>query len=92
MTNVSRDERDVATRDSEGSQLLARIGRQVLQALGEPPGFRAVNVRRLWEDHYRVNVLVGGHATSATIAHSYFLKADGTGHVVTATPQIMRRY
>jgi hypothetical protein len=92
MTNVPRNDRDVATTDPWGSQLLARIGRQVLQALGEPSGLRAVNVRRLWEDHYRVNVLVGGDATSATIAHSYFLKADGTGHVITATPSILRRY
>jgi len=92
MTTVARDVRDLATGDSEASQLLARIGRQVLQALGEPSGLRAINVRPLWDDHYRVNVLIGRDATSATIAHSYFLKADGTGHVVTAVPEIMRRY
>jgi hypothetical protein len=92
MTTVSREGRDLATVDSEASQLLARIGRQVLQALGEPSGLRAINVKRLWDDHYRVNVLIGRDATSATIAHSYFLKADGTGHVVTAIPEIMRRY
>jgi hypothetical protein len=92
MTNVARDERSAAAKDPEGSQLLARIGCQVLQVLGEPPGFRAVNVRRLWEDHYRVNVFVGGDAMSATIKHSFFLKADGTGHVLTATPKLMRRY
>ena len=92
MTTVSREGRDLATGDSEASQLLARIGRHVLQALGEPSGLRAINVKRLWDDHYRVNVLIGRDATSATIAHSYFLKADGTGHVVTATPEIMRQY
>jgi len=51
-----------------------------------------VVVRRLWQDHYRVNVLVGSDLTSATIAHSYFLVADGDGKIVSSTPKITRKY
>jgi len=39
-----------------------------------------VQVRRLWDDHYRVNVLIGEDAASAKIANSYFVEADGDGN------------
>jgi|SRR3954471_20952650 hypothetical protein len=68
------------------------IGTQVIRALGQPADRFRVHVRRLWEDHYRVNVLVGGDVTSTTIAHSYFLVADGEGTITAATPAITRRY
>ena len=34
----------------------AALGAHVLSALGRPGGLRRVEVRRLWEGHYRVNV------------------------------------
>lgn len=34
------------------------IGEQVIHTLGQPDGLQGVQVRPLWEDHYRVNVLV----------------------------------
>jgi hypothetical protein len=68
------------------------IGERVIQALGEPGGLHRVQVRHLWGDHYRVNVLVGVDAASATIAHSYFLVTDGAGHILAATPKLSKRY
>ena len=75
-----------------GEQRGARIGEQVIRALGRPDGFHRVQVRPLWEDYYRVNVLVGADAASAKVAHSYFVEADGGGDIVVSTPQIERRY
>ena len=72
--------------------LHARIGVHVLRALGQPAQFQTVQVRPLWEGHYRVNVLVGVNAAMATVAHSYFLKADGEGNIVATTPALARRY
>jgi hypothetical protein len=72
--------------------LNALIGAQVIRTLGEPNGLHTVQVRRLWEDHYRVNVFVGVDATTAKVAHSYFLVADGDGNVIASTPEITRRY
>jgi hypothetical protein len=36
--------------------------------------------------------MVGGDAASVTVAHSYFLEADGKGDIVEATPEIVRKY
>jgi len=82
-----------ADRDAgEGQQLSARIGRHVLLALGQPGDLHRVQVRRLWEDRYRVNVLVGADAISTRIAHSYFLVADGDGNISATAPTITRQY
>lgn len=70
----------------------ALIGEQVIHSLGEPNGLQRVQVRHLWSDHYRVNVLVGGDAVSAKVAHSYFLVADGDGKVIASTPNIKKQY
>jgi hypothetical protein len=91
----------MADRQSEGAKpgpgnsgegLRARIGATVLRELGQPADFQGVQVRPLWAAHYRVNVLVGGNSASVTVAHSYFLEADGEGNVVAATPPLARRY
>lgn len=76
----------------DGESLRARIGSHVLDALGRPGGLHAVQVRRLWERAFRVNVLVGRDAAAVTIAHSYFLEVDGAGDIIGATPAITRRY
>ena len=49
-------------------------------------------VRPLWQDHYRVNVFVGGNAVLAKIANSYFVQADGDGNIVKASPKITKQY
>jgi hypothetical protein len=68
------------------------IAREILRVLGLPAGLRGVDVRPLWDNHYRANVLVGGDATSVTIAHSYFLQADGEGVILASTPALTRVY
>jgi hypothetical protein len=79
--------------DEEGRQQLnAVIGNRVIHALGQPGRLHRVQVRRLWGDRYRVNILVGMDAASATVAHSYFLLADGEGNIIASNPQIMKQY
>ncbi|HLJ93299.1 MAG TPA: hypothetical protein VKU02_08925 [Gemmataceae bacterium] len=70
----------------------AVIAHGVINALGQPGNLHRVQVRPLWQDHFRVNVLVGGDALSARIAHSYFLVADGDGNIIAATPKIAKQY
>jgi hypothetical protein len=50
--------------------LNALIGEQVLYTLGEPGDLFKVQVRLLWGNYYRVNVLLGADATCARIAKS----------------------
>jgi hypothetical protein len=69
-----------------------QIGRNVLEALGQPSNLFKVQVKRLWDDHYRVNVLVGADAASVLLAHSYFLVADAGGRIVSSEPRIEKRY
>jgi hypothetical protein len=76
----------------QGEELNAVIGQQVLHALGLPGGLLQIQVCRLWEDHYRVNVLTDEHRAAAKVAHSYFLVADDKGNVVASTPKLTRRY
>ncbi len=68
------------------------IGAYVMRNLGRPANLVAVQVRCLWEDHYRVNVLVGENAASVTIAHSYFLVMGSDGTCQSSNPTITREY
>ncbi len=72
--------------------LNALIGEQVLHALGRPDALVKVDVRLLWENCYRVNVFLGADASSAMVAHSYFIGVDSDGHIVKSTPQIRNTY
>lgn len=76
----------------ESRQAEATIGERVLRALGRPGDLQKVDVRRLWEDHYRVNVFVGADVASTKVAHSYFLVTDGAGSILESTPNITSRY
>lgn len=82
-----------AEREKQDRQLRKTIvGQHVIKALGQPVGLHRVQVRHLWDVHYRVNVFVGVDAVSATIAHSYFLVTDGTGNIIASTPTLRRHY
>jgi hypothetical protein len=81
-----------AQNKEEHRSLNAVIGKQVLDALGQPGGLLATQVRPLWQDHFRVNVFVGVDAASARIAHSYFLVVDRDGTIIASTPKITRQY
>jgi hypothetical protein len=65
---------------------------QLLQTLGRPAILHRVDVRHLWDDHYRANVYVGADAASTRVAHSYFVVADEAGNILASVPEITRRY
>ncbi len=92
MLTQEKDKQHAAREKQERQQLSALIGKQVLHTLGQPDGLHKLQVRRLWADHYRVNVLVGVDAATAKVAHSYFLVADGQGNVIASAPQIIKQY
>jgi hypothetical protein len=68
------------------------IREQVIHALGKPMDLRSVQVRKVWDDHYRVNVIVGESAGSVSLAHSYFLVVDSDGRLIGSTPKITKLY
>ncbi len=68
------------------------IREQVIHLLGQPDCLHKVQVRSLWQDHYRVNILLGEDAISARIAHSYFVEADSDGNIVETSPKITKQY
>ncbi len=70
----------------------AAIASAVLRLLGQPAGLRGVDVRPLWDNHYRANVLIGPDAASIKIAHSFFLEADREGVILKSTPALTRVY
>jgi hypothetical protein len=90
MTQQGARHEDLEQHRRETRDLL--VGEQVVHALGKPCGLLKLQVRELWEGHYRVNVFTGTDAASARVAHSYFLVADGDGNIIASTPKIARQY
>jgi hypothetical protein len=84
--------RDQEMERDEDGLLEAVVRDNVLFDLGQPAGNHCVQVKKLWGDKYRVNVFVGPDVTSFTIAHSYFLCADGNGKILSCCPPIARTY
>ncbi len=72
--------------------LHALIGQQLIHSLGKPGDLLQVQVRQLWEDYFRVNVLTGRDIASVKIANSYFVKADSDGNIVESSPKITKQY
>lgn len=68
------------------------IAGQLLQTLGRPAALYRVEVRHLWDDHYRANVFVGAGAASTRVAHSFFIVADDDGNIIASEPGITRSY
>jgi hypothetical protein len=68
------------------------IARRLLDGLGRPADLRGVQVRHLWGERYRVNVIVGPESANVTVAHSYFLVADADGNIIDSTPAITKVY
>lgn len=64
----------------------------LLQALGRPAILYRVEIRHLWDDHYRANVYVGADAASTRVAHSFFIMADEGGNILASVPDITRKY
>ncbi len=78
--------------DPGRQQRQSAIRGHVMRALGPPDTLHRVDIRRLWDDHYRVNIFVGLDGASARVAHSYFLVTDGDGNILASTPTIRREY
>ena len=76
----------------ERQQLKTEVGKRVMHALGQPENLYRVQVRQLWKDHYRVNVLIGADAISVKCAHSYYVVADSEANIIASTPSITRHY
>ena len=70
----------------------ALIGKRVLHSLGRPENFDRVQVRTLWGDYFRVNVLVDAQVASVKIAHSFFVLADADGNILSCNPKLTRLY
>ena len=92
MPTTEPDEQHKETERRKGEALNAVIGAQVIHTLGMPVDLHDVHVRRLWEDRYRVNVLIGADAASVKIANSYFIKTDSDGNIVESTPKVKKVY
>ena len=92
MTAKHQDQQLPDQEKQERRQLNAVIGEHVMGTLGQPGDLHSVQVRHLWDDRYRVNVLVGVDATCARVANSYYLVADAEGNITTSTPKITRQY
>ena len=92
MAKQQHDDPSHDLEKQERQQLSAKIGDHVLRTLGQPSGLHRLQIRQLWKDRYRVNVLVGVDVVSAKVAHSYFVVADGDGNIITSTPKIKREY
>lgn len=92
VTTLTQRERDKEVRQHTKAVLNSLIGEQLIHFLGKPDGRHDIQVRELWEVHYRVNVFVGVDPASLKIAHSYFVRTDADGSIVESTPKITRRY
>jgi hypothetical protein len=90
---TQQQDKDATNTEGRGrEQRHAAICGHVLHALGQPGGLYEVEVRPLWQHHYRVNVLVGADAASVRVAHSFFLVTGGDGKILASTPKITRQY
>jgi hypothetical protein len=92
MSMAKQQERQATIEQDKSNAQDALIAEQVLHALGRPADLLQVQVRNLWQKHYRVNILVGPDVASVRIMHSYFLVADSDGNIATSTPAITRKY
>lgn len=92
MTTNEQVKKSSTRRLQERQQRDAAISLHVLEALGGPADLHRVDVKLLWECHYRVNVLIGTEAMNARVRHSYFVVTDGEGKVVAAMPGITKLY
>lgn len=92
MTKKQEEEQVALQKRSEGDHLAEVVCKNVMSGLGRPVGLHRVQVASLWDAYYRVNVFVGPEFASCKVAHSYFLRADGNGNILSSIPAITRTY
>jgi len=91
-TSQRKREKEKDPKQQEDDKRSVLIGERVLQLLGEPKDMQQLQVRHLWELHYRVNVIVGPDFASSRVGHSFFLATNAEGDIVTSEPKIARQY
>jgi hypothetical protein len=91
MPKTQTLERDKESEQREIAVRNAFIGDQVMSLLGAPSDLHCIQVRRLWDNRYRVNIFTGPDVVSAKVANSYFLLVDGEGKIVSSNPNISRQ-
>jgi hypothetical protein len=92
MPTKQQREQDGDLEQHKSETLQALVEEQVIHRIGKPLGLRNVQVRRLWENRYRVNVFIGEYAVSAKIANSYFVTADSDGNIVDSNPEMTKLF
>jgi hypothetical protein len=92
MATKQQDKQHNEQEKQDAQQRSALIGQHAINTLGRPGDLHTVQVRRLWDDRYRVNIFVGPDAASAKVAHSYFLVVDVDGNILASTPKITKQY
>ena len=92
MAVEQKDRQGTGPETKEHSDLTATIRKHVMDALGKPNDLFSVQVRHLWDAHFRVNVMVGEDASCTKVAHSYFLVVDPAGSITASTPRIRKEY
>jgi hypothetical protein len=90
--NKTKQGEEAQRRTQDTSDALhAVIAEQVIHGLGSTAVPHRVQVRSLWGDFFRVNVLVGADAASLKVANSFFLKTDSEGKIVESTPKMVKQ-
>jgi hypothetical protein len=92
MSTQNENKQQRALDKEERDRFAAVIRNRVMHTLGQPGDLHLVQVRHLWEDCYRVNVIVGADSASAKVLHSYFLVVDLDGNIIESTPKITKEY
>jgi hypothetical protein len=92
MATKQQEKQPTDSEKQERQQMNALIGKNVLLTLGQPGNLNRVQVRTLWGDYFRVNVLVGPDIASVKIAHSFFVLADAEGKILSCNPKITKQY
>jgi hypothetical protein len=92
MASKQEHDKEKENLRNQRSQLTALIGENVIDALGRPSGLQRVQVRQLWGECYRVNILIGSDVGSAKISKSFFVVVDSQGKIAESTPQITKQF
>jgi hypothetical protein len=92
MPTKEQDHQQTERAEQARKQRSSVIVGQLLQALGRPAILHRVDVRHLWDEHYRANVYVGADAVSTRVAHSFFVVADADGNILASEPDIKKQY
>ena len=85
-TDESCGDNEDQGREKRTGVILSRI----LRTLGPAGGLGRVQVRPLWGNYYRVNVLGAEDSGCVKIATSYFVKTDGEGNITESTPLLTK--